>query len=162
MKDSKQLPAQQENGEQDNENRHQFPEGEPAAIWFETPRGQAQDIQRRESENNRPENVVNIVAAMGCRSTSSNAAITPDGTGTAPNLQRAAYLALTILARTMAAVELEGEGITIAPDAMDGYYIFSMRRSRGQNLTTQNLQGRAERSYNSRIWWSRQSGRIDS
>ena len=91
VKDSKQLPAQQENGEQDNENGHQFAEGESAAIRFKTPRGQAQDIQRRESKNNRPENVVNIVAAAGWRCNSSNAVRT---TGTRARLYKdnAAYL----------------------------------------------------------------------
>jgi hypothetical protein len=39
VEDSEQLPAQQKNGKQNDENRHQFPEGQSAAIRFETPRG---------------------------------------------------------------------------------------------------------------------------
>lgn len=65
MEYAQQFPPQQKNREQDNKHSHQLSEGKAAAVRFEAPRGQTQDVQRGEAEYDRPQNVVDVVSAAG-------------------------------------------------------------------------------------------------
>jgi hypothetical protein len=65
VENAKQLPAQKEDGKQNDENRHEFSKAKAAAVGLEASGSEAKDIQRGKPKNYRPQNIVNIVAPAG-------------------------------------------------------------------------------------------------
>src|SRR5579863_9371580 len=55
------FPSQKEDRNEYNHHGQQFPEAQAAARGLEAPGGEAEDVQSGESENDRPENVINVL-----------------------------------------------------------------------------------------------------
>jgi hypothetical protein len=61
VEDVEHLPSQQEDCEHDDEHRHEFTKGEAAASGATASRGQAENVERGETEHYAPEHVVGIL-----------------------------------------------------------------------------------------------------
>lgn len=65
MEDVQQFPREHEDREQNDQYGHHFAEGETAPVWLEAARGESKDVHGRESENDCPQNRIDVVAAAG-------------------------------------------------------------------------------------------------
>ncbi len=61
MEEGQHFPAQQEDGQEDHHHGHQFAETQTASGRFETPGGQAENVEGGKAEHDCPENIVNIL-----------------------------------------------------------------------------------------------------
>src|SRR5579862_972694 len=65
VKHAQQFPAQQKHREQHDKHSHHFSEGQSAAVGFKSAGRQTQNVQGCETEDDRPQQVVDIVAPAG-------------------------------------------------------------------------------------------------
>jgi len=62
VEEVKHLPAEQDDGDDYDQDRQELAEVEAGAVGVETARSETEDVEGSESENERPENVVDLIA----------------------------------------------------------------------------------------------------
>jgi hypothetical protein len=72
MENIQHLPSQKENGDQNHHDGHHFAKAETPPAGFEAACGQAEDIQRGETEHDCPEDIVDVISRSSIQEAHSN------------------------------------------------------------------------------------------